>query len=247
MKVKKHIFLLLGVLVLFVGCLCLVGTTLAKYIDNKEHDDTNITTSEFYFSSNLLKEKDLLGNIPVYELNQNTKELYVELLNYENDLLFSQTDIKYEISIYREEVLKETFNGVILSGSCNSVKIKFNNLSSGEYYVVAKSTTPFSKTIEAKIIVKNLDESIMYSVDDIEGSTILKLILQINNYAGEIDINWNSELLPDNTNIMFEGAIDGSNSHTIEVTAYSSYVFVFYKKDITKTYTKTDFSVVESN
>lgn len=251
MKRKFKLYLLLGNLIL-ITCLCIVGFTIAKYVDNLSDDDSNIETPEYYFTSDLLSSPDIANNIPIYNLNENVSSIKFNLLNYENSLMYSECDITYEVSILKDSVVLETKTGTILKDACNSSIIEFNNLESGEYRVVAMSTAPFLKQIEAIFVIKATDNSIQYIVDDKVGSPVVMLTILTNNYAGNISISWKNTISPDNTNPLLEDAIDlvlvdGFYTYKVPFEAYSSYVFVFYKELNSVVYTIDDFKVIKDN
>lgn len=251
MKKNNKIYLLIYSLVIVI-CLCMVGTAIAKYIGNIDYDEPVVETPEFYFTSNLLKEPDITNSIPTYYLSESYTSLEINLFNYENSLMYSECDIKYEITVTKGSTTIGTLTGTILKDACNIESVELSLSGEGEYQVAAKSTSPFVKELKAKFVVGETSDSIQYIVDDATNSQLVKLTIQTNNYSGNVSISWLTSLTPDNTNPLLEDAINlvessGYYTYTVNFEAYSSYVFIFFKDLITDNYTEADFIISKTN
>ena len=166
------------------------------------------------------------------------------LNNFEDDLRFTTSDIKYEmIVVDSNDFTVYEKNGTITGGSGKqSVSLNTPELVAGTYIVTVESTFPYSKSLKAKFIVQEIDENITYTVSDGVGSTVVKLTISVNDYLGNINIKWPNGVSPDNSDPLLSGAINCDN-YTVYFNSYSEYTFVFFKNDSSKVYSDTDFVV----
>lgn len=234
---KKKVYLLF-IVVILLSLFC-VTPLLAKYLHN-EKNDIGVESPEFYFKSDLLEIPQTNGVYPQYKLNEGETTISFKLKNYLDEFRFSDNDIKYLVKI--TGIIEETKEGVITKGSCNDVVVEFKDLTTGTYTIEVTTLSPYKVTLKADFIIKEEDNSFTYTVNDAVGSSIIQVIITTNSYEGKLNLEWPSDVLPDNTNELLKDAINTNNIY-IDVTENAEYTLIFLKQDVDKVYSKSDIKV----
>jgi hypothetical protein len=242
MNKKGKLIISLSVLFILVITITLV---LAKYITN---DDSNIglSSKEFYFTSDYLDVEKTDKTFPEYILGKGVDDITFKLNNYIDDLQYTKTDIEYEVTVTdsSKNIVKVLTGSISKTDSKNSVEIKISDLTADTYIVVAKSTSPYSKTIKAKFTIQSLDEDITYVVSDASGSPIVQVTITVADFSGNINIKWPSGVTPDNNDPLLKDAVDCSE-YKVYFNKYSEYTFVFFKTNSLDKFEKTDFEITK--
>ena len=247
-KRKKHTKLMLFTFIIIT--LFSIGFTFAKYIDNKENSIL-YEASAFYLESNYLSNID---NTKSYTIEKGIDEITFTIQNNIDTLRYSTVSINYTVSISdiegksvkdKAENTISNINGSLQKGSVKSNTHTFNNLKDGVYVVTATSTKPYSKTIKANFIITNSSTNIETRITDMTDSPILQLIINSNDYEGNITITWPEGITPDNTNPLFANVGTGytSASKVMPVSKNAEYIVQFFKEDPAQTYQISDFEV----
>lgn len=236
----KYVFIVLSIISILT---CVAVPVLAKYIKEKENE-LEIRAKKFYFTSDLLEEPSTHVAIPEYMLGKGVNVISFTLNNFEDDLRFTTSDIKYEMIVVDSNNFTVYDKTGTITGGNEKQSVSFNTpeLVAGTYIVTVESTFPYSKCLKAKFIVQEIDENITYTVSDGVSSTVVMLTISVNDYSGNINIKWPNGVSPDNSDPLLSGAINCDN-YTVYFNSYSEYTFVFFKNDSSKVYSDTDFVV----
>lgn len=242
-KNQPWLFLLCGFVILAMA----FGGFYAKYVHQESEKKAPIA-EKFYFTSDFLRQ-----NGKDYTLASNTKQLEIELRNYEDDLRSSDSDIKYRYVVKKDGTQIQTDTGTISkkTDSGNKVQITINNLKAGKYTVTATAESPFQKTLSASFTIPEESKDLNYKVSDSQQSAYASLQISTDAYDGAIKIQWPSGLIPDSTQKIFENTKNLQNnkyvtgSMTVQVKKYTAYTYRFFKEDIDKDYSTTQDITVE--
>ena len=190
----------------------------------------------------------------LYEYENGNDSISFCLKNNEDNLRYSEVDINYIVTITDTEGNKVTDkNGEIISektgkipkNEINSVDIEYTSLPEGSYIITAKAVSPYEKSISAIFNLKKEEEDFEYQVIDKINSPIVQVIVETKDYDGNIKLDWNDELFPDNTDINMEQV--NLQSNIVKFNKNSSYTFTFFKSNPEKVYQKEKFSFTKVN
>lgn len=241
-KKMKYIFSVLSFALILT---CILVPVFAKYIKT-QNNNVNISSKEFYFTSDLLDVPQTNGTFPEYILGKGTDTISFNLNNYEDDLRFTTIDIKYSIKVTNssDTVVFEEEGTLNTSSSKVSKSFEITSLVSDTYIVEVNSTSPYQKTLKGKFEIQEADNDITYTVSDGASSTIVMLTITVSDYSGNINIKWPTGVSPDNSDPLLAGAID-TNNYTVNFNSYSEYTFIFFKTDTSVVYTDADFEITK--
>lgn len=222
-----------------LGLIIVLCVTLmfAKYKINLG-EQSEITSKNFYFSSNFLKSDEE----PVYEIYGNT--VTFEVRNYIDGLRINQSDITYTVSATYGSLKKsgeaENYAGkelTLTGGAKNSesITLTYDGEEQKEITVTAKSTGVYAKTLTAKFILLK-PKSLAYEIKDQAGRDYAELYIYTGKTASNVKINWDkTKLLIDETNDYVFGKLNGNknSAENVNIAADTTVKIVFFKKDIT--------------
>ena len=222
-----------------------ITLVLAKYI-TKDDSNIGVSSKEFYFTSDYLDVEKTDKTYPEFILGKGVDDITFKLNNYVDDLQYTKADIEYEITVTNSSnnVIMVLTGSISKTDSKNSVEITIKDLEADTYVVVAKSTSPYSKTIKAKFTIQSLDEAITYTVSDAAGSPIVQVTITVADFSGNINIKWPSGVTPDNNDPLLKDAVDCSE-YEVYFDIYSEYTFVFFKTNSQDKFEKTDFEITK--
>lgn len=169
--IKKHKIIFLSLLIII---LLPITITFSRYIYSKVIDYI-LETKKFYFNSDKLTKDGKL-----YEINNwsGTDPFSIEfdLNNRKNNLLYSDSDIEYELNVEcDEEALCSITNktGVIYKEENSEVfnltitpKRVFNVNEEVTVKVIGKSLSPYKKTLSATFKIKVGTQGLTYEIKD---------------------------------------------------------------------------------
>ena len=242
----------LGLIIVFC-----VAFMFAKYITNKGKQ-SEITSQNFYFSSNFLKSDEVP---PTYEIYGNS--VTFEVRNYIDSLRINATDIDYTVSATEGSSLKksgeaENYAGeelTLTGGTANSESITLtyafaDGEKQKEVTVRATSTDVYAKTITAKFILLNT-KGLAYEIKDRAGRDYAELYIYTGNTEQNVTLSWdNAVLVIDETNDYVFGNVQNQTSPEKSsvpinnIAADTTVKIVFFKKYITQNY---ELPLTESN
>lgn len=213
-----------------VALVLLSGYSIAKYISSEKEEPLYVAKN-FYFESDILTV-GTNGVYPEYVLQAGVDDIELTLKNYPDELRYSEVNIEGEVNLgdVEEKVFQLTGN------QKTDQKIVFENVAPGTYIIIAKATSPYIKTLGAKITVVGLDSNLKYSVNDAKESPNLLVTINTTDYEGNASIEWPSGVVPDNTDPLLSEA--EGNSCIIQMKKNSEYTFQFFKIDPNEDYTK---------
>lgn len=232
---KRIIFAGVSITLGLIIVLC-VALLFAKYKMNLG-EQSEITSQNFYFSSNFLKSDE---EPPVYEIYGNT--VTFEVRNFIDSLRINATEINYTVSAEGGSLNK---TGTLTGGTAKSESITLtyafaDNEDQKEITVTATGTGDYTQTIKAKFVLIK-PYNLRYEIKDKENRDYAELYIYTGNTArNAITINWNKDkILIDETNDYVFGKLNSSkNSATTgNIAAYTTVKIVFLKNDITANYT----------
>lgn len=128
-KTQRNVKILIMAVVLLV-CTLTISIVAAKYIAEKSSDGS-VRANNFYFTSNLLDGKK-------HTLAPGSTSITFTLGNHEDDLRYSEMDIKYEVTVNNGATVKAgTGMGKLAKNDINDAKVTIQNLKPGTYTVTA--------------------------------------------------------------------------------------------------------------
>lgn len=189
----RQILIFLIIILLGIG-----GATLAKYIIEEFHG-YYLNSKHFYFTSNRLKEDN-----PLYQINNwsgvGSFNISFDLLSEKNSLVYTDYDIPYEVTYTCPtdvicSVDKPT--GTVYSASIthsDTITISVNPQRAYVenerlvVHIVAKSTSPYVKTLTADFEYVVGKQGITYQIDDVANQAYMYLkITSAVNYCTVIE------------------------------------------------------------
>ena len=232
-RIMAGVSVLLGLIIL----LC-VTLMLAKYKMNLG-GQSEITSKNFYFSSNFLKSDEE----PTYEIYGNTVTFQVR--NYVDGMRINDSKIIYTATA-TEGNLKKADGTVIeenteltLAGgakSSDSITLTYDGAEQKEITVTAKSTGVYAKTLTAKFIFLK-PEGLAYEIKDEVNRNYAEMYIYMGNTAQDVTLSWDkAALVIDETNdYVFSNTLSAEkNSVTVgNIPADTTVKIVFFKKNIT--------------
>ncbi len=173
------------IILLFVIVILPVGITFSRYV----YDFISyyvLESNDFFFNSDKLGEHNI-----VYGVNNwggvGTFDIEFELNNHKNNLLTSVSDIDYELNITHSPDVQTSIdlvNGTILTNEkTDSYKIVvtpsrvFDSGETVRINVVAKSTSPYVKTLSATFNITVGRKGISYEIIDKANQPYLELVI----------------------------------------------------------------------
>lgn len=251
---KHHSRLLIYTLVALAFFLALLaGGTYAKYAMG-ERTDGYISSPNFYFTSDLLKETAV-----EYTLNpgiDGKTEMSFQVHNFADDLRISDKTIDFNVTVSPADGVTvqvegdSTMTGSLAAGSAGTTaKVTVSGLKNGQTYDVSVTgKAGFVITLGAKVIVRPDEKQIFKHIDNNDDSYVL-LTVWTQDISGTVEIGIPDGLIPDNTDSAMQGVVnfvDGTytartfTDATSFARTYSSHVYRFFK---TSDYQAEDFTV----
>lgn len=235
---KRRIIAGVSVMLGLIVLLC-VTLMFAKYKMNlgKQRE---ITSQNFYFSSNFLKSDEE----PVYEIYGNT--VTFEVRNFIDSLRINTTDISYTVTA--DGCTIDTSSGTLTGGNASSQNITLSygfpeNEDRKEITVTVTGKgkdTKYTKELKAKfILIKPVNLS--YEIKDKAGRDYAELYIYMGNTAQDVTIKWDkAKLLIDETNDYVFGKLNSNKNaaENVNIAADTTVKIVFFKKDINQNYEK---------
>ena len=239
---KRRIIAGVSVLLGLIIVLC-VALMLAKYKMNLG-EQSELTSQNFYFSSNFLKSDEVPTEVPTYEIYGNTVTFRVR--NYIDSFRVNATNINYTVTA-DFGILNKT-EGTLAENTSDSQEVKLtydflNDEDQKEVTVTATGTGNFTKTLSAKFIFIKYD-GLKYEIKDQANRDYAELYIYTGKTASNVRINWDkAKLLIDETNDYIFGKVQNKTSPeksyvVIEnIAADTTVKIVFFKNDIKANYT----------
>lgn len=208
------------IILVFLTVTALISGAYGYYV-HKNRTDGYVKASNFYFDSDILVEGG-----KTYTLNVNTKEITFELRNYADELRCSENDISYTITTTAGTLSK--VSGILTKNERNKDEIILSNLENGKTYTVtATANCGYTKTISATFIVRDIENNFYKNISVKDPYVILTIWTE--NISGTVTIKFPLGLIPDNTCSKMEDVLKADGQFSVEIDAYSSYEFRFFK------------------
>ncbi len=240
---KRKIIAGVSVLIGLIILLC-VTLMLAKYKINLGKQ-SEITSKNFYFSSNFLKADE----VPIYEIYGNTVTFQVR--NYVDGMRINDSEIVYTVAATKgnlktadEMVIGANTELTLAGGAKNSESITLTyefaeNEDKNKIKVTVTSTGVYAKTLTAEFIFLK-PKSLAYEIKDEVNRNYAEMYIYMGNTAQNVTLLWdNAKLLIDETNDYIFGKVQNQTSPEkssvlIEnIAADTTVKIVFFKNDIT--------------
>lgn len=225
--------------VLLVAALSLLMIpTFAKYIV-KKGEQSEITSQNFYFSSNFLKS----GEAPTYEIYGDSVTFTVR--NYIDSLRINGTAIDFTVTADSGtvDISNGSLTGAVSSSESITLTYHFgSDEPQKEITVSVTGTGEFTQTLSAKFIFIQYD-GLRYEIKDRPNRDYAELYIYTGNTAGNVTMNWDiANLVIDETNDYIFGNTTlnaAKNSVTVtDIPADTTVKIVFFKKIIAQDYTR---------
>lgn len=181
---RKYRYKILIALLLIVVILP-AGITFSRYV----YDFISyyiLESNDFFFNSDKLGEQTIVYGVENWG-GVGTFDIEFELNNHKNNLLTSVSDINYELNVTHSEDVQTSINyvnGTILTGektdSYTIVVTPTRVFDTGETVrinVVAKSTSPYVKTLSATFNITVGRKGISYEIIDKANQPYLELVI----------------------------------------------------------------------
>ena len=223
--------------------LSLTGVTLAKYVTELVVDDAKLTMRNFYFRSPVLKESEDFTALTPIEVHGTSTTFSIS--NGANAIAFSDMDIAYTLQYYvliegewvatlaspqSFELKKES---ALTTQTHTLTPISYEGMVYNDIIVEATATTPYAKTLCARIQFEYQPHKISYQYYQEFGA--IELQVSTNADAGEYYLNWFYPLIPDNAdpNGILTNALAAPNdqtglSLTMNLQAHTTYRLYFF-------------------
>ncbi len=226
----------------------LVGALLARYIAvNREKAE--IISASFHISSNYLKEDG--GSYTVTDWGyHNDYDIIFEIYNYETDnvALITADPIAYKISApagWTVTVKEKNGDEVspvnsVYTLPANGVKhthvvtLKREGTRENTAEVSVTTTAPYTTTLLARFV---LDETHDLSYEILDRTSYVSVVINTNNYAGYLNVEWTDDFSPDNTNSDMKTWTNTAKTGKFTVNEHTVYELIFLK-NTTDTYTQ---------
>lgn len=220
-KISRKRVIISAVAVVLSLCVLTVSMLVAKYL-NEKNSDGFVRAKNFYFTSNLLDGKE-------HTLAPGSTSVTFTLGNHEDDLRYSEVDIKYEYTVTDNTTGNTVANGdgALAKDDIDDAEVTVENLLEGKTYTVtAVGSGGYTKTLTATIVVPEKATKLYYYVDKSASEYILLTVWNEGDKKGSVTIEYTG--IPDNTNPnMADWTITGSN-RTVEIDPHESKVFRFF-------------------
>jgi len=175
----------IALLMLLIIILIPVGVTFSKYI-NDFIGNYLIKTSNFYFSSDKLGKPTVNYNVNNWN-GVGTFKIEFELNNHKNNLLVSDSDIEYDITVTHPNDVSCTFDnvsGVIYKSEMTDkyelivtpLRI-FDTGQSVRIGITATSSSPYVKALSAVYVITVGKKGISYEITDAVNQPYLNLTI----------------------------------------------------------------------
>ena len=181
---RKYRYKILIALLLIVVILP-VGITFSRYV----YDFISyyiLESNDFFFNSDKLGENNIVYGVENWG-GVGTFEIAFELNNHKNNLLTSVSDIDYELNVTHSEDVQTSINlvnGTILTDEkTDSYTVVvtpsrvFNTGETVRINIVAKSTSPYVKTLSATFNITVGRKGISYEIIDKANQPYLELVI----------------------------------------------------------------------
>lgn len=230
---------------LFLGIL--IGSILAKYISiNRERAE--IVSANFHISSDYLKENG--ASYSVTDFGYQDYDIIFELYNYEtsNHALITAGPIAYTFSdltgwtvtVRNEDGgIVSPVNYVYTLGAedgekhAHTVMLKREQGESTDVTVKITTTAPYKKSLSASFSLSGAHDP-SHRIEDC--GNYVSVIIESNNYAGDLEVMWSADFSPDNTNPAMRDWVNSLKKGVFSVNAHTTYELIFLKTT-TDTYT----------
>ena len=222
-KISRKKVIISTVAVVLSLCVLMVGMLVAKYL-NERSSDGLVKAKNFYFTSNLLDGKE-------HTLAPGSTSVTFTLGNHEDDLRYSEVDIKYTVTVNNGATVEENSTGTLVQGDVDDAKVTISQLEPGKTYTVtAVGQGGYKKTLTATIVVPAKETRLYYYQDNSAGEYTLLTVWNEGNKAGDVTITYTG--IPDNTNPdMTEwktGGVGSEVTKKVLIEPHESKVFRFF-------------------
>lgn len=241
-------------IVIFLILICsiiFIRKIYSKYSIENKSDASIYQAKNFYFESDLLNDST---DIPSYTYQEGIDKISFVLKNNIDELRYSEVETSYIVELKnfddtevtdKDGNIVNSVTGILSNANIESKVISFNNLKEGNYKIIAKAESPYSKTLQANFTLLGNDNTVTYSVSDSKDSPILKVTVMTKDYSGNICISWPEGISPDSTDMNFSNINSGfeSSNTTINFKANSEYTFQFFKQNPSQIFSNDDILV----
>ena len=212
------------------------GYTAARYVLQKT-EKTVAEASEFYFTSDLLRETP--KELPNYYVDPQNKDFQIALYNSVDSLRVTSADIEYEVVVQNGKA--EKVKGTIRGGKANTENIRIIPGEGEERVTVTvKTTQPYSKSLSATFTLALGNQ---YSIEDEAGNIAAVLTMNCTDDSKAVKLSLPDGIIPDNTDKRVSKTEDG---YTFQSSGHEIYSLVLLKSNSDKNMSKASESFADS-
>ncbi len=222
-RLRRNRFLAVGVISLVLLC-GLAGLAFARYMRSL-HSGVTVRAKEFYFTSNLLDGEP-------HTLAPGTDSITFTLGNHEDELRYSEVDIKYTVTVEDDAGIQAAIvdngNGTLHNGDKGSdVNVTISGLQPGTYTVTATGTSGgYTKELKTVIVVPGETTKLYQHLDESEIEYSLLTVWNEGNEDEQVIITYTG--IPDNTNPNMTDWYTDDGGQEVTIGSHESKVFRFF-------------------
>ncbi len=262
---KKVLAIVLTMLV----CVCLGAIFIFSILfSTQKYGGFLASMNEFYFVSDILyaPQKEMEYTVSNYNFED---KIEFSIHNYEDDFRKAQEDVVYEIAVYIENMSgdMQLVENVLESVGTNDFILRSNE-SEDDYLlhlkeehfhnrlaniqIVATSTTPFKKVLQANIKVYLPFKDASLQVHDEVGKEYFELEVSTYDRGGSLCLQYSDTLYVDQNNQYIlrdmnveRDAVGVTNEVCLGLREYSNSKITFFKENRSDIHGVTDFTIKE--
>lgn len=227
-----------------------IGAVVAKYIHLLGEPKDTVTAKAFYFESSLLNGET--HTFPATK-SDNTADISFSIKNHTDALRYSEVDIEYAVTVYcvtdgcdltLDGSNSSGVSGTISKNSCGDATVTLKKLEAGKTYLVTATTeNSYYASISGTVKISGSEVSLFASLAD-KGEFIELTVWTEKFIDGAYTLSWCGGLIPDSINSTlplpdtYSESVYAAGELAVScVGEYCSYVYRFYKTDLSAVYT----------
>ena len=224
--------LLILILLFAAVLLSFAGVTAARYIQYQETGGL-AQAPNFYFTSNLLREKGADETIAKYYIDPQSSSFAIQLMNYADSQRYTAKDIQYTVAVDggSAEIQDGAADKQTLAGgeahTAEIVVTRAEASADSPITVTVSSSKPYAKTLTAQFIPALGNH---YSREDEMGNTAAVLTMTCTDGEKEIPLTLPEGVIPDATDHRVSKNATG-NSYTFAAPGQGVYALVLLKTE----------------
>ncbi len=234
-KISKRVLIVISALLLAALAVA-TGSVIAKYVEERKTETSNVTAKLFYFESDYLTDDN-----HTYYLNATTQSISLKLYNFQNEMctdpdcsncqFTSQLDCEYTVVVTCEDDSSFTVkidgaasDATTVIDSSKTPKnaktthtVTIEGIKPGHgYKVEVIANGGYTKKLWARFEVAELNSGFYMNVDASNANYVILTVWTEGEYKGDVTINVPAGLIPDSTDLILAQITDyDGNAYTV--------------------------------